>query len=358
MSSNLTIPKQFSTRNVLIAIFIGLSVTGYLIYQDFNKESFVSINWHLGVFFWLFMCVVFMALRDIGYMIRLRILTDKKLSWKQCFQVIMVWEFASTLTPSVVGGSSIAMFIINREQVPLGRSTAIVLITALLDELFYIVMVPIAVLAAGYSNLFPVDLHKNILGLSFGVQGIFILGYGVIVFLTVLVSIALLFFPQGFKYTLSAIFSLRFLKRWQRKAIAVGEEVVITSKELKHKPYSFWFNSFLATVLSWTSRFLVINCLLLAFASITYNQHLIIYGRQMVMWVIMLITPTPGSSGVAELLFKGFLNEFAPVSLVGFQAFLWRILSYYPYMLIGVVVLPRWLRRTSTLKTEPDLHKD
>ena len=354
MTVNHQIPKQFSTRNVLIAIFIGLSVTGYLIYQDFNKESFVNIDWKAQTFFWLFMCLLFMAFRDIGYMIRLRILTDKKLSWKQCFQVIMLWEFASTLTPSVVGGSSIAMFIISREQIPLGRSTAIVLVTALLDEIFYIIMVPIAILAAGYSNLFPVDLHQNILGLNFGVQGVFILGYGIILFLTVLVSIALLFFPQGFKYTLSVIFSLSFLKRWQRKAIAVGEEVVITSKELKHKPFSFWAKSFLATVLSWGSRFLVINFLLIAFMSITYNQHVVIYARQMVMWVIMLITPTPGSSGVAELLFKGFLNEFTPDNLVGFQAFLWRILSYYPYMLIGVIVLPRWLRRTSTLKSDKD----
>lgn len=355
MNVNHQIPKQFSTRNVLIAIFIGLSVTGYLIYQDFNRESFVNIDWKASTFFWLLMCLLFMAFRDVGYMIRLRILTDKKLSWKQCFQVIMLWEFASTLTPSVVGGSSIAMFIISREQIPLGRSTAIVLVTALLDEIFYIIMVPIAILAAGYSNLFPVDLHKNILGLSFGVQGVFILGYAIIVFLTVLVSIALLFFPQGFKYTLSVIFSLGFLKRWQRKAIGVGEEVVITSKELKHKPFSFWFKSFLATVLSWSSRFLVINCLLIAFMSITYNQHVVVYARQMVMWVIMLITPTPGSSGVAELLFKGFLSEFTPDKLVGFQAFLWRILSYYPYMLIGVIVLPRWLRRTSSLKKEKDL---
>lgn len=40
------------------------------------------------------------------------VLSDGHLSWRQSFNVTFLWEFASALTPSVVGGSGIAMFII------------------------------------------------------------------------------------------------------------------------------------------------------------------------------------------------------------------------------------------------------
>lgn len=330
-------------RNVIIPIVLGLAVTFYMVYQEFNPEAYANINWTFQVIFWLFMCLVMMAARDVGYMIRIRILTEKQLSWRKAFDVIMLWEFASALSPSVVGGSGIAMFILNQEKIPLGKSTAIVLVTALLDELFYIIMVPVCIVLAGWDNLFPIDLHKNMFGVSMGIKGIFYTGYGFIFLLTSIILLSLFLNPQGFKTLLVRIFSLPVLKRFKSKAEEVGEEVVITSQELKGKKMDFWAKAFGATFLSWTARFLVINCLILAFMA--GADHFIIYARQMVMWVIMLISPTPGSSGIAEIVFEGFLKEFTLPNLGAFQAFLWRLLSYYPYLIIGIFVLPRWLRR-------------
>lgn len=74
-------------------------------------------------------------------------------------------------------------------------------------------------------------------------------------------------------------------------------------------------------------------------------DHFLIYARQLVMWVILLISPTPGGSGIAEFAFSGFLEEFSPDGLAGIQATLWRLFSYYPYLIVGSIVLPVWLRR-------------
>jgi glycosyltransferase 2 family protein len=81
-----------------------------------------------------------MVFRDLAYMVRIRMLTNRQLSWKQSMNVILVWEFASALTPGVVGGSAVAMFILQREKIALGKSTAIVLVTAILDNFFYILI--------------------------------------------------------------------------------------------------------------------------------------------------------------------------------------------------------------------------
>ena len=322
------------------------------------QDTLGDIDWTWYSTMWIFMALLGMVFRDVAYMYRIRVLTDNELSWRQSFNVIMLWEFASALTPSVVGGSGVAMFILNREKIAFGKSTAIVLVTALLDELFYITMVAIVLILIGTSNLFPVNLEKTIFGITYGTQGLSWIGYGFIFLLTTSIMIGVFFVPRTLKYILLQIFRLPILRRWRYNVIQIGDDIITTSKELKGKPVIYWVKAFGSTYVSWTARYLVVNFLILAFVSpvggflATFNDHILIYARQLVMWVIMLISPTPGSSGVAEFAFSGFFKEFIPLGLVGALALLWRLISYYPYLFIGAIILPRWLRATSKGSTE------
>ncbi len=396
------IVDKLSGRKIVLPVFLGLSVAALILYFNLtdtrfeevtdgscathtwvdtnqngipdygSEEEFVEVNncqgqyrlrtyqdtlndieWTWTSTFWIIMALLAMAMRDLAYMYRIRVLTDNLLSWLQSFRVIMLWEFASALTPSIVGGSGIAMFIVHREGIKLGKSTAIVLVSALLDELFYILTVVIVLIAIGSDSLFPISMQKTLFGTTFGTQGIFWIGYSFIVVLTTTILIAVFTLPRGFKYLLLQIFRLPVLRRWRYSVIDVGDDIITTSDELKGKPLRYWFKAFGATYVSWTARYIVVNFLILAFAGGNsslldgFSDQVLIYARQLVMWVIMLISPTPGSSGVAEFAFSGFLKEFIPIGLVGALALLWRLISYYPYLFIGAIILPRWLRATS-----------
>ena len=41
-------------------------------------------------------------------------------------------------------------------------------------------------------------------------------------------------------------------------------------------------------------------------------ENFLIFGRQLSMWIILLISPTPGGSGIAEFIFSQFLTDFIP----------------------------------------------
>jgi uncharacterized protein (TIRG00374 family) len=88
--------------------------------------------------------------------------------------------------------------------------------------------------------------------------------------------------------------------------------------------------------------------LLVAFFLI--HDHFLIFARQLVMWIMMVISPTPGGSGFAEYVFTEYLGEFIPVTAnletatAVAMAFVWRLISYYPYLIIGAIILPRWLK--------------
>ena len=88
---------------------------------------------------------------------------------------------------------------------------------------------------------------------------------------------------------------------------------------MKKESMWFWIKAFVATFLGWTARFWVVNFLILAFVAV--DDHLLIYGRQLVMWVIMLISPTPGGAGIAEFAFNGFLKDFIPIGLAFYRHF-------------------------------------
>lgn len=335
-------------RRVLLPIVLGLGVATFLLVRSFDSEAFMAVSWTRTSYFYIFMALVLMAVRDIAYMYRLRVLTDGQISWRKSFQVIMLWEFASAVTPSIIGGSAIALYIINREGVSMGRTTAIVMVTAFLDELFYILMVPLIIIIVGADTIFRAEGEYLLMGTRFGTQGIFLLGYLFILVLTTIIAYGIFFNPRGFKWVLLHIFRIPFLRKWRTKAAETGNEIIITSSEMKGKPFMFWFKAFAGTFFSWTARFWVVNVLILAFIAV--DNHLLIYGRQLVMWVILMISPTPGGSGIAEIVFSGFLSEFIPEGLTPALGLLWRTISYYPYLFIGAIILPHWLKRVYSKK--------
>ena len=330
----------FSFKRIVIPILIGFGFSAYSIWvNEFNFSLLRGIEVSL-----LFVVIAFffMFLRDLMYIWRLQILTGNYMSWKSTFQVIMLWEFASAASPSMVGGSPFAIFFLKAEGFSLGKSTAIVMIASFLDELFYIVAVAVILLVFGNSIL-------QVQG-DFGYDPMlfFYIGYGVIIMLTSIISIAIFVIPRGFKMLLITIFSIRFLRKWRNDAAQTGEEIILTSKELKGKSLKYWLTAFTATALSWTARYLVLNCLIVAINPLeefTWTEQVNIFAKQLIMWVILLISPTPGASGIAEISFPAFFREFIPLNLQGATALVWRMISYYPYLLIGLFVLPIWLRK-------------
>lgn len=335
----------FNWKRISLAVFLGLAGASYLLYSGFEKSAFENINWLPSSYLWIIIAVLMMAIRDVAYMYRIRVLTDYKISWRHSFDVIMLWEFASALTPSVVGGSGVALFIVHKEGISIGRSTAVVMVTALLDELFYILMVPIIILLVGFKDLFPVELEETYFGIRLGTIGLFVIGYFFILGLTFIIGYAVFINPRGFKSLILTFFKIKWIRKWRYAGIKAGDDIITTSKELRTKDIGFWLRAFGSTFFSWTARYWVVNFMILAF--LTVDQHLLIYGRQLVMWVIMLISPTPGSTGIAELAFSGFLGEFT-LGMAATFALLWRLISYYPYLFIGSIVLPNWLRRVYT----------
>lgn len=341
--------KSIHPARIVLPILIGIAVTGFMLYREYQPGSLSLLSFTLQSLFWLFLAFVMMGIRDLGYIIRLRILTHNKLSWRKTFNIVMLWEFTSAITPSAIGGTSVAIFFINKEGISLGRSTAVVMVTSFLDELYFILTFPVILLLIGRTDIFSLNPEEVAIPWYQNQFLIFALvGYSLKLLYTLVISYGLFINPRGLKWILLWIFKLPIIKKWRPQANESGTELIQTSREFRNWPFRKWLQAFIATFFSWTARYWVVNALILTFFGmhwLSWSDHILVFGKQLVMWIMMLVSPTPGGSGFAEYVFRGFLAAFIPLGTGVAMAFLWRLISYYPYLFIGAFVIPKWVKK-------------
>ncbi|HBI57652.1 MAG: lysylphosphatidylglycerol synthase transmembrane domain-containing protein [Duncaniella sp.] len=325
---------------ILVPVLIGLCVVAWLFRREFNPEVWRSIHFDTHTVLFIALAWLFMIGRDTGLTWRFRTLTDRQLTWGRALRVNMLCEFTSAVTPSAVGGSAFGMIYLNREGIELGRATTLMFTTLFLDELFFVVSIPVIMLLIPYGELFGFDDSA----FTTGLQTAFWIIYAIIFLWTALLFLGILVKPQGVRRFLNWVFSFKLLRRWQGKIDELGNNMETTGKDLRRRPLKWWLETFGATAMSWCSRYLVVNALFLAF--VPSAPQLIVFGRQFVVWVVLMASPTPGGSGVSEWLFTTYYGDLihsAGMALV--IALFWRIISYYIYLVVGACIVPGWVKR-------------
>jgi uncharacterized protein (TIRG00374 family) len=341
--------RQLHPRKIIIPVIIGLGIVAWLVARDVNMNVLKEIVFTWKSVFWLIVAFMLVVVRTFFYMIRIRVLTNNDLSWRQAFRVIMLWEFSSAITPSTVGGTALAVIFLHKEGINTGRSTAVTLATSFLDELYFVIMLPVLLLIIGGKTIFITSLQGTGAGLLNNLVVVGIIGYVIILAWVLLVGYGLFINPSAISRLIVLVFKLPFLRKWKSSAEKAGTDLIESSAELKKESFKFWFNSLLSTFLTWTSRYWVVNAILLAFFKI--NDHILIFARQLVLWIMMIISPTPGGSGFAEVILGRYLSDLIPADPVHVggvalaMAFIWRIISYYPFLFAGALIVPGWIQR-------------
>lgn len=329
---------------VILPVLIGLVVVAWLMWRKFDIEEFRKIEWQTTAWLWLGLAVAFLVIRHLAYATRLYILSDKQFGWRKCIELIFIWEFSSAVSPTSVGGSAVALFVLSQEKLSTARTTAIVLYTVVLDTIFFIGTIPLLLVLLG-----PEIVRPGINSFSdldeWGVT--FLLAYGFMFLYGLFFFYALFIRPENGRRLLNWVASWPILSRWEHNLRAMGDGFVTASKALWFREKMFHIKAFFTTAIAWSMRFLLINCVILAIVpgvAQTFIDQFKIYARLETMFVILAFSPTPGGAGFHEYVFGGFLSDYIPAGIAVFVAIVWRLLTYYSYLLAGVIIIPNWFR--------------
>jgi len=335
--------NSIRSSKIWLPIFIGLAAIVYMLFSSFDATALKTVTWSPHTTLWLFFAVCFALIRDLFYTFRLYHLAGDVLGFWKCFKLILIWEFSSAVSPTALGGSAVAVFVLSQEKLGASRTLATILYTVVLDSMFFVTTIPVLLVIFGFNIINPTYTGLDSID---GVAYSLLFFYLIILTYSMLFAYGLFINPHQFKKILVYFTSWRLLKRFRQAAVKLGDDMVITANEIVQKNWRFHLRSFLFTAAAWTSRFIIVNCLIIALIEhISYHpwDQLKIFGRQIMMFLFMMFSPTPGAAGFAEVFFGSFIGDYIPKSAALIIALIWRFLTYYIYLIVGVIIVPTWL---------------
>lgn len=337
--------KSIRISRIIPPILIGVGVVFYLLWKNFDWDEFLTIDWNAHTLFWILTAVTLLIIRHLSYAWRLHVLSNGAFSWKKCIELIFIWEFSSAVSPTSLGGSAVAFFVLAQERLSTAKTATIVLYTIVLDTIFFIASIPFLFLLLGPSMIRPDMVSFSTIdgwGYYFLFAYCIMATYGSIFFWGLFKS------PRQIKRLLVGFTRIKWLRRFRESAISLGDEMVVASKELRAQEWSYHLKAFLGTAGAWSCRFLLLSALVIAFfpdLSLDFFTQAKLYARLQTMFVIIAFSPTPGGAGFVEILFNGFLTDYVTNSTFStIIATIWRLLTYYSYLIIGAIIVPNWIR--------------
>lgn len=336
--------NSVKSSRIILPIIIGLGVVGYLIWSQWDAAAFGKIHWGFNTIFWLVMAIFCYLIRHVLYAWRMRILSMKAFTWKKCMELIVLWEFSSSVSPTSVGGSAVALFFLAQEKISSARAVSIVMYSLVVDTLYFIITLPLLFIVFGPVVLRPDSTSFSDLG-GIGITFIsliaFMIIYGLIFFYGLFIN------PVHIKTFLLWLSNRKLLSRFSENLHETAVGVVAASDDLKTKDWKFHLATIVSTFGAWVTRFLGLYFIIIALVSGIPGSlwsHILLLGRGEMMHSMIQFYPTPGGAGLTEITFGGFYSDFIPIGIAFVVALVWRLVTYYPYLIAGAIVIPNWLR--------------
>ncbi|MEX0723801.1 MAG: lysylphosphatidylglycerol synthase transmembrane domain-containing protein [Gracilimonas sp.] len=330
MSSETTHIKQpqslLSRKYLVISIGLSLATMAGVIYWTYTP----GVLEHLAPkrLPGLVIAVVVSLLRVWFSSAKIRFLSEKKLDWLASVRVVLAWDFTSAVTPSTIGGAPMATYAMTKEGLKLGDAGAIILYGVLLDQLWFAMAIPILLFAGIFYEVVPSEV--GLVGdVSMGLLYVGLLSYAGVLAYGVLKN------PAAIKKVVKVVFKLPVLRKMSDKIEVEAENLEEYAHQLRKKPFSFLAKAFFLSTMSWLARIALPTIVVL---SLLPAPEVLSVLRSLAMNLAFLVVPTPGGSGGVEGLFVLFQGPLiSREGFVGLAVFLWRIISYYISIGLGIM---------------------
>ncbi|RAK05247.1 hypothetical protein C8C77_1318 [Halanaerobium saccharolyticum] len=331
------IEKYFNIKNSLLyfGLFLLISaVTLYYIRRVFSQGSNLNIIFSFPNEILISLIVLlfsYFAIDALRLFFVLKTL-NAEISFWNVYKLVFINIFISNITPLATGGGFAQVYFLQKKGIPLGKSSAAILIRTLLSATMLFLSVPLIVFRnQSMLNLLPGDYVFVYLAIF---MGLYIL---IFYFLIFKVRFIMKLIYKVFYFLRSKHLITR--KRFRKIIRYIFKHLQLFSEDLAffiQGKKIFVFLSFLFTIIFLVAEFSFSYLLLngmgyqVAFSKVLTLQVLVVF--------IMYFAPTPGAAGIAEggysLLFARFVDQSDLFPLL----FYWRFFSKYVGIFIGIFV--------------------
>jgi glycosyltransferase 2 family protein len=251
--------------------------------------------------------------------------------------------WAGYITPLNTGAGPMTMYTMRRYGVPLPVAVTSTFMSFVATVLFFAIAGPLAVFFGAGRSL---GQRGNVLGLS--LFDLFLGSLSIIAGIGVLMAVVF-FFPRFVRDLIHRAAewigrrNQRFAARLTKLQAGIDQahESVVAFKSLRGCLALFW-----AVVLSGPSH---ANKLLAGYVALRalgiHTNFVDILLVQTLVMFLLYFAPTPGASGVGELLSAAVMSSYVPRELTPIYILLWRLTLSYFTLAFGFLVFSSWVRQ-------------
>ncbi|MBI2072884.1 MAG: flippase-like domain-containing protein [Gemmatimonadetes bacterium] len=331
-----------------LEVFAGISVLGFvgLLFYGNNLALFLqamlSLKWG-----WALLGVGLASLDWVGGGLRLWIITRHvypRVTLPGAVVAGGLNTWGGFLTPTQTGGGPLMIYALKRYGVPLPEAMISSLMTFVATVVFFAVAGPVALLLGAGRSL---EQH-GILGRAFTLYDLFRLSLGGFIAIGLLM-IALFVFPEVARRIGQRLVS--WLERHGSPRLAGRVNELREGVDRSHGCLVAFFRG-----KGWTALAAAVVLSSLAFGNrlaagyvvlraLDIHAHFVdVILLQTLITFLLYFAPTPGGSGLAEVLSAAVMSIYVPRVLTPSYILLWRVITCYLTVAFGSFVFWRWLK--------------
>ncbi len=315
-------------NRLFLLIGIGLGLHAIFLAYTIDPKSFellYKIKWY-----YLVLITLLAVSPWLGHAIRIVMWSrwlDYPINFKSAIAIVMANDIGAAITPTAVGGGPVKIGLLVNKGMPAPKATFMVLLSATEDIIFYGTGLVLTLL---YMHDVIEQLGQYLLKHSSILIGLCIVVATLIMGWKRIrpgIKSMISLLPEKWQYSLS-----RFNAGLRHYFSDIGQtylDVVKTGK---------WRLAISIVILfyQWFTKFTILAIILISLdIPFTWFD---MYIKQWIIWMGMLVIPTPGASGGAEaaflVLFKGNLSGDLPNLIVS----TWRFFTYYFILILSVII--------------------
>jgi uncharacterized protein (TIRG00374 family) len=332
-----------------LELFAAISLVGFaglLLYGN-NLERFLGAMTSLH-FSWLLVGVALASLDWFGGGLRIYVLARhvyRKQSLKGAIMAGGMTTWAGYLTPAQAGGGPMMVYALKRHGTPLPEAMVVALMSFVTTIVFFAIAGPVALFFGAGRSLG----EHGVIGDAVNLYDLFRLSLGGFVGIGVVI-LALILFP-GMARRLAAALAARFERRgkarWveRLRMLEAGVDRAHQSVVRFASPRG-WAALAVAVLLSAAAHAnkLLAGFVVLRMLGLVEAPFLEVLLLQTFISFLLYFAPTPGGSGLAELLSAAVMSIYVPRELTPSYILLWRLIVCYLTVGAGSLIFWNWLK--------------
>ncbi len=322
--------KNLSVKELfLIFCLITISVIGIIFFHTVGPKTWQAIK-QMKIRYLLISLVLGGGMIFLDSL-KLRVLSlaaGTKLTLSYSVETTLVYFFTSSITPTLIGGEPLMIYMLTEKKMPFGKATTIIFLRGVLLLTILAVVTPTIIF-----------FHGGLIENSY-IKGFFY-------YTAFLLFLFILFLTYSFFNPLKGeevihklcrklkkyIFMRKYVEKFETKITIWIDDFSNCLKEFIKNRKKTLIYAILLTIASLCVNFLIAWTSL---RGLNYNYSFVkILMIQFVLYFFLYFTPTPGGTGVAEGGAYLLFSAFVPQHLMGIFIVLWRFFSVYLWVIVG-----------------------